>query len=37
LGQCGNGEFLILAEDRAAGAEDVSNQGLGARRCVRLH
>src|SRR5678815_1470634 len=34
LGQCGDGEFLLLAEDRTYGREDVPYKSPGPGRCV---
>jgi len=37
LGQCRDGELLLLAKDREDGSQDVSNPRPGQGRCVRLH
>ena len=37
LGQCGEGELLLLAQDRAHSREAVPDTSPGEGRCVRLH
>ena len=37
LGQCGDGEFLLLAEDGTHGGEDIPNERRRQGRRVRLH
>ena len=37
LGQCGDGELLLLAENRTHGGQDVPHASAGQGRCVRLH
>ena len=37
LGQRGDGELLLVAQDRAHGAQDLPHPGRGQGRCVRLH
>src|SRR5665213_2577708 len=37
LGQCSDGELLLLAQDRTNSAQDVPFTGRGEGRCVRLH
>ena len=37
LGQCGDGELLLLAQDRAHPGESLPNARSGPRRCVRLY
>jgi transposase InsO family protein len=37
LGQCGNGELLLVAEDRTHRAKNLSYQERDQSKCVRLH
>jgi hypothetical protein len=37
VGQCGDGELLLVAEDRANGAQDVPHTRWGQGQFVRLH
>ncbi|MGY4364315.1 transposase InsO family protein [Bradyrhizobium sp. LB1.3] len=37
LGQCGDGELLLVAEDRAHRAQNLPHQERGQSRCIRLH
>ena len=37
LGQCGDGELLLIAQDRAHGTQDVPDAGPSQSRRVRLH
>ena len=37
LGQCGDGELLLLAQDRANGPQGLPNERRRQGRCVRLH